>query len=57
MNPIKKVKNVIGTGSSLEILFYECQDCGNQCESAKDPGKAKCMNCLSTTITDLGNPE
>ncbi len=57
MNLITKVKDVIGAGNSLEIHLYECQNCGNQFESAKDPEKAKCMNCLSTNITDLGNPK
>lgn len=57
MSLLQKFKTVIGSESSLQVNLYKCQDCGNEFESMKDLEKAKCMDCLSTDLTDLGHPE
>lgn len=36
-----------GDGGGLEMREYECGECGNTFESAKQPERAQCMECFS----------
>lgn len=36
--------------SSPDVNEYECQECGNRFESAKDPGRTQCLDCLSRDV-------
>lgn len=36
------------------VTTYECTDCGNTFESAKDEAEAKCMECLGRDVEPRG---
>lgn len=44
-------------GSSIDVAEYECQECGHRFESAKDPERATCMECLATDVEAVDHRE
>ncbi len=45
------IKQAVGLGDSgVESTVYECTECNNTFESAKDPRRAQCMECMSTAV-------
>ena len=39
-----------GDGGGVEMREYECGECGSKFESAKQPERAQCMDCLSNDL-------
>lgn len=44
-----------GESSGVEIKEFECEDCGHTFESAKQPERAQCMDCLSGDVRVVGD--
>lgn len=47
------VTKLLGRGSSVEIKLFECADCEATFESAKQPKRASCPECLSSEVTTV----
>lgn len=47
------VSKLLGSGSSVEIKLFECADCETTFESAKQPKRATCPECLSSEVTTI----
>lgn len=41
-------------GGGVEVREFECNECGTTFESAKQPERAQCMDCLSNDLDVLG---
>lgn len=41
-------------GSGLQIGVFECADCDAEFESAKQPERASCPECLSNDVNRIG---
>lgn len=39
-----------GDRGGIKIREYDCEECGNNFESAKQPERAQCMECLSNDL-------
>lgn len=52
MSTLQKLKSVVpGVDESDEDrTSYECQECGNVVESAKDPEDVRCLECISDDV-------
>lgn len=48
MNVISRLLG--GDGGSLQMREYECSECDHTFESAKQPERAQCMECLSNDL-------
>lgn len=55
MSVIDTIKTVVGLDSGAITHEYRCQDCDNEFESAKDPDRASCMNCMSYNVERVDN--
>lgn len=57
--PVKKIlSRLFGGGSGgVELRKFECTECGNPFESAKQPERAQCMECLSSDVEVIGSAE
>lgn len=52
----KLLSRLFGSDSSgVEIKEFECAGCGHIFESAKQPERAQCMDCLSAEVHVVGN--
>lgn len=47
------VRWLVGRGSSVEVKVYECSACDSTFESAKQPKRASCPECLSSEVSPL----
>lgn len=43
-----------GGGSGVQLKVFECADCDAEFESAKQPERASCPECLSNDVTRIG---
>jgi hypothetical protein len=50
MSVVETLKSVVGLSDGRVTTRYRCIDCDNEFESAKDPDRAKCMECLGTNV-------
>lgn len=57
--PFKRlIDRFLGDSSAgVEVRTFECEDCGHTFESAKQPERAQCMECLSNDVTVTGAVE
>lgn len=46
----KLVKKVLGRDTGVEIKVYECSECDETFDSAKQPERASCPECLSSDV-------
>lgn len=46
----KLVKKVFGSDTGVELKVFECSECGETFESAKQPERASCPGCLSNDV-------
>ncbi|MFB6359788.1 MAG: hypothetical protein ABEH59_00535 [Halobacteriales archaeon] len=47
----KLVKKVLGRDTGVEIKAYNCADCDETFDSAKQPERASCPECLSNDVS------
>lgn len=47
----KLVKKVLGSDTGVELKTFECSECGEAFESAKQPERASCPACLSNAVS------
>lgn len=53
MSALQRLKSVIPGVDDEDpntVRTFECQECGNEFESAKSPKRAQCMECLSHDV-------
>ena len=51
MSIVETIRETItGDDGGTAIRTYECADCGETHESAKDPDRAMCPGCLSNDV-------
>lgn len=57
--PIKRlIERLLGDSSTgVEVRTFECDDCGHTFDSAKQPDRAQCMECLSNDVTVTGSTQ
>lgn len=49
------IQSLIGSDDGgVEVTTFECAECGHTFESAKDPDRAQCMECLSNDVQPAG---
>jgi hypothetical protein len=55
MSALQKLKSVVPgvDESNSDTTRYECQECGNVIESAKDPESVRCLDCISDDVEPL----
>lgn len=46
----KLLSKVLGRSSSVDLKVFECADCDATFESAKQPERASCPECLSNDV-------
>lgn len=46
----KLASKLLGRDSGVELNVFECSDCGSTFESAKQPDRASCPECLSNDV-------
>lgn len=46
MGTLQTIKNALTPGDASTVREYRCNACGATFESAKDPERVKCMECL-----------
>lgn len=52
--PIGKLVNkLIGRDSGIDIHVFECSECAETFESAKQPTRASCPECLSNDVSAI----
>lgn len=54
MSALDSIKSIIpgtGDGSDVSTQTFECDDCGETFETAKDLDRAECPECLSRSVT------
>lgn len=51
----KLVDKLLGGGPGVDVQEYRCPDCGRTFESAKDPERAQCPECLANDV-DVAGP-
>lgn len=50
------VDSLLGSDSgTVSVSVFECQDCGETFESAKQPGRVACKECLSNDVEVVSN--
>lgn len=55
MTVSKLLGRLLGSDSGgVELRKYECAECGNTFDSAKQPERAQCMDCLSNDVDVIG---
>lgn len=58
MSIVEVIDRVLGTGSnSVQLKVFECADCDSTFESAKQPDRASCPECLSNDVTQVGTAD
>lgn len=58
MSIVDVIGRVLGTGSSgVQLKAFECVDCDSTFESAKQPDRASCPECLSNDVTQVGTAD
>lgn len=50
MSVVDTLKDFISTDSGVTVKEYRCTDCEGTFESAKDPDRAACPECLSHDV-------
>lgn len=50
MSVVETLKSIAGFDESIQTTQYRCTDCGNEFESAKDRGRATCMECMGNDL-------
>ena len=46
------IKNLIGVGDrGVSFTSFRCDECGHVFESAKDPDRVQCTECLSRDVS------
>lgn len=44
-------------GNSVQLKVFECADCDATFESAKQPDRASCPECLSNDVAQIGTAD
>lgn len=58
MSIIDTIKDALSADDGgVRVHLYECQECGDQFESAKSADRAQCMECLSMDVEPVGEAE
>lgn len=50
MGVVDRLKDIVGTDGGLTTYRYRCTDCDSEFDSAKDPDRAACPECLSHDV-------
>lgn len=54
MSLTQQIKEFIGgDDSGVEVHEYHCNDCGNDFESAKQPERTQCPECISNDVEQV----
>lgn len=51
------VSRFLGPGSGLDVTVYECAGCESTFESAKQPERASCPECLSSSVAPVDSAD
>lgn len=55
MAVVEIIDKLLGvSGSEIQLKVFECADCGAEFESAKQPERASCPECLSNDVNRIG---
>lgn len=55
MSVVDLIDKVLGAGGdSVQLKEFECADCESTFESAKDPDRASCPECLANDVEQVG---
>lgn len=58
MSVVEIIDKLFGvSGDSVELKVYECAECDSTFESAKQPDRASCPECLSNDVTQVGTAD
>lgn len=50
MSVMQTLKNIVGLEESDPTSLYRCTDCDNEFESAKDPARVTCLECMGHDV-------
>lgn len=51
------ISKVLGSSSGVELKEFECAECDASFDSAKQPQRASCPECLSNEVSVVGTTE
>lgn len=53
----KLISKIFGSSSGVELKEFECAECDASFDSAKQPKRASCPECLSNDVAVVGTSE
>lgn len=58
MSVVDLLDRLIGTDTNrVQLKVFECADCGSTFESAKQPDRASCPECLANDVEQVGTAD
>jgi predicted Zn-ribbon and HTH transcriptional regulator len=50
MTVLDTLKGMVGLDSGANVKHFQCNNCGNEFDSAKAPKRAKCLECMERDV-------